>query len=274
MRQEELEFGKQMDASPDKKQVADLVVKMNRTNVLDLGAGTGIISKLISEHNIHCTAVDNNFKSEDITDTEYLHFNCDNLIDFVKCATMYDWDKYDCIILSAVLHELNRKQYNYLKNNLGKIITDDCVIIIREPYYEKVSNYYRPFSSKEDQKLAVQEIKKVTSKNFQTLFNKTPKVSQRRVPKDIKTLNMAFTYSYGANSWDREVNEYRYTFKLSELKSFCNKVFNTHNYAFRQEKFDYSYMEYFRKCGYTNNVLNSIGYTNCLVIAVRSDELC
>ncbi len=271
---EELNFGKQMDASPDKKQVADLVVKMNRTNVLDLGAGTGIISRLISEHNIHCTAVDNNFKSEDIVDTEYLHFNYDNLIDFVKCAIMYDWDKYDCIILSAVLHELSKKDFNYLKKNLSKIMDDDCVVIIREPYYEKASNYYRPFINKDRERETVKEIKRVTSKKFQRLFNKAPKVSQRRVPNSIKALNMAFTYSYGKDSWDREINEYRYTFKFSDIKKFCDKIFDTNNYVLRQEKFDYSYRKYFKRCGYSEDVLSSIDYTNCLIIAYTAGDLC
>ena len=136
-RKEELEFGKQMDASPDKKEVADLVIKYKRTNVLDLGAGTGIISKLISEAGIYCTAVDNNFKTEDTKNTSKLLYVPYDIITFVSSKVRLfeklDNDpetdkqkvntlKYDCIILSAVLHELSKKEFNYLKKNLCKIV--------------------------------------------------------------------------------------------------------------------------------------------------------
>ena len=136
-RKEELEFGKQMDASPDKKEVADLVIKYNRKNVLDLGAGTGIISDLIAAAGSKCTAVDNNFKTDDLKCTDILEYCPIDLVDFVKCEiALFEnsfkskKDKYDCIILSAVLHELNKKEFNFLKKNLYKIVTDYCIVII------------------------------------------------------------------------------------------------------------------------------------------------
>ncbi len=281
-RKEELEFGKQMDASPDKKEVADLVIKYNRKMVLDLGAGTGIISKLISEAGITCVAVDNNFKTEDIKSTEKLIYVPMDLVTFVKNQvdvfkySLTKYPKYDCIILSAVLHELNKKEFNYLKKNLCKIVTDDCIVIIREPYYQRWHDDKRiclPFTSLEEQNIAMEEILNVTDKDFQKLFNDTKKLSERRVPYPIKVLNMAFTYSYGKDSWDREVKEYRYTFSYKDLVKFIKGIYNNNFDILIRKKFDKHYNKHFKKCGYSDNILNSIDYTNCTLIAGREEDL-
>jgi len=288
-RKEELEFGKQMDRSPDKQEVADLVVKYERTNVLDLGAGTGIISRLIAEHEIHCDAVDNNFKA-DVKDTKYIRYYSNDLIQFIKDRIKTDktiayymangsvlakpLKKYDCIVLSAVLHELSKKDFNYLKKNLYKIMSDDCIIIIREPYYVKVKlcggTYYLPYYSKQEQDLTIEEIENVTCPKFKELFRSTKKVSGRKVPYPIEVLNMAFTFSYGEASWEREVNEYRYTFSYKDLKKFCDAAYKYDHFILEEVKFDHSYKKYFNAYGYSDNVLQSIDYTNGLLIALPS----
>ena len=283
-RKEELEFGKQMDASPDKKEVADLVIKYKRKNVLDLGAGTGIISDLIAAAGIKCTAVDNNFKTDDLKCTDILKYYPIDLVDFVKCEiALFEnpffkvkKDKYDCIILSAVLHELNKKEFNYLKKNLYKIVTDDCIVIIREPYYQRWHDDKRiclPFTSLEEQDATMEEILNVTDKDFQKLFNDTKKLSEKRVPYPIKVLNMAFTYSYGKDSWDREVKEYRYTFSYKDLVKFIKGVYNNNFDIIIRKKFDKHYNKHFKKCGYSDNILSSVDYTNCTLIAGREEDL-
>lgn len=290
-RKEELEFGRQMDASLDKKAVADLVIKYNKKNVLDLGAGTGIISKLISEAGICCTAVDNNFKIESPKNTSKLFYVPYDIITFVSSkVTLFkklDNDleadkqkvntlKYDCIILSAVLHELNKKEFNYLKKNLHKIVTDDCIVIIREPYYQRGHSDKRvwlPFTSLEEQNMTMEEIINVTDPGFQKLFNSIKKTSSRRVPYPIKVLNMAFTYSYGKDSWEREVKEYRYTFSYKALVKFIKRIYTNNVDIIIKTNFDSHYVKHFKACGYSDNILNSIDYTNCTLIAGRECDL-
>lgn len=291
-RKEELEFGKQMDASPDKQEVADLVIKYKRKNVLDLGAGTGIISKLIARAGIECTAVDKNFKieDEDMTNKGKVLYVSRDIVSYVKHKvnlfekldntdtdkTLIDSWKYDCIILSAVLHELSKKEFNYLKKNLHKIMSSDCIVIIREPYYQRWHDdgrIYLPFNSLEEQNMAMEEILNVTDNKFQKLFNNTKKLSERKVPYPIKVLNMAFTYSYGKDSWEREVKEYRYTFSYKDLVKFIKGLYKNNFDILIRHKFDKHYTKHFKDCGYSDNILNSIDYTNCTLIAGREWDL-
>ena len=83
-REEELQLGLQMDRSDEKLQLVEKVVKANRKNVLDLGAGTGILSKLISKHKIKCSAVDNNFKVDEYHNDDYITYYPVDLVKFVK----------------------------------------------------------------------------------------------------------------------------------------------------------------------------------------------
>ncbi len=163
-RLEELQFGKQMDNANDKKRIIELVKNNHCSNVLDLGAGTGIISKQISELKIKTSAVDNNFKINEYQNTNFLSYYSCNLIEFIKTTK----EKYDCIILSAVLHELSKKEFNYLKKNLYKITNSNkCIIIIREPYYEKMANgQIKPFKNKDVQFTISDLIKVLTPDDF------------------------------------------------------------------------------------------------------------
>lgn len=269
-RKKELKFGERMDTSPDKKEVANLVINYHRKNVLDLGAGTGIISKLISETGINCVAVDNNFKLDKLTSTNNLIYVSEDLTTFIQ-KQIKNQTKYDCIILSAVLHELNKKEFKFLEENLSKIMTNDCVVIIREPFYRKhkKSNCYWPFVSLKKQKIAIKEILTVTAPQFQKWFNEIKKTSEQKVPYPIKILNMAFTYSYGEDSWEREIHEYRYAFSYKKLMNFIQKIYNGNFSTILKDSFNECYIDYFRKCGYSDDVIKSIYYTNFTLIAKR-----
>ena len=119
----------------------------------------------------------------------------------------------------------------------------------------------------------MEEILNVTDKDFQKLFNDTKKLSEKRVPYPIKVLNMAFTYSYGKDSWDREVKEYRYTFSYKDLVKFIKGIYNNNFDIIIRKKFDKHYNKHFKKCGYSDNILSSISYTNCTLIAGREEDL-
>lgn len=269
-RQEELNFGKQMDNAFDKKRIVKLVVDGKCKNVVDLGAGTGMIARQISEFGIKVSAVDLNFKADGIKNTPLLtYYPCD-LVRFV-----YNIDeKFDCIILSAVLHELSREDFSLLAKGLKKIADPDgCMIIIREPYFERMPDgRIRPFKTKELQEIIPKIIGISTPDRNREEFLDTPKKSEISVPNCIKYLNMAFTYSYGADSWYREVKENRYAFSKKVLVSFCKKVLGSDGITFQYEFFDKEYKTYFRECGYADRILDSIEYTNCLIVA-KSDGM-
>lgn len=266
-RKEELRFGLQMDGAEDKKRIIELVVDGGCRNVVDLGAGTGMIAKQISEHGIKASAVDNNFKVDGYENNDFItYYPCD-LIKFVKETEQ----KFDCIILSAVLHELSKKDFNFLKNNLKRIANPDgCMIIIREPYYEKLADgRIRPFKTKELQRSIPKLIRTLTPDGFEKTFNETPKLSERKVPDGVQKLNMAFTYSYGEESWYREIKENRFAFSKEELDKFCTKILGVDGVQMRYEFFDKDYKKYFHKCGYVDGILDGIEYTNCLIVAKR-----
>lgn len=264
-RSEELNFGRQMDGAEDKQRIVELVVDGKCKNVVDLGAGTGMIAKQISERGIKASAVDSNFKIDGYKNTDLLtYYPCD-LIKFVAETE----EKFDCIILSAVLHELSREDFNYLKRRLKKIISPDgCMIIIREPYYEKMADgRVRPFKTKELYKSIPKLIRTLTPDGFENDFINTPKLSERKVPDGIRKLNMAFTYSYGKDSWYRELKENRFAFSREELDNFCKKILGADGTKMSYEFFDKDYKKYFADCGYVDGILDSIEYTNCLIVA-------
>lgn len=265
-RAEELKFGLQMEQSDEKLRLVQKVIDARCTNVLDLGAGTGFLSREISARGIKCSAVDNDFKVNTYQNTPYLTYYPVDLITFVKNTT----EKFDCVILSAVLHELTPKAFRYLQNNLQKIITDDCLLLIREPYYEPKLDgdkvYYRPFRSYAAQQKAIKKIITLTPDAFYNDFKHARKVSGVWVPTPIRILSMSFTYSYGKESWAREKNEYRYTFDIEDLTKFCKKVLGS-TCTLCKETFDKDYRRFFRECGYTDDILDGITYTNCLIQA-------
>lgn len=262
-RVEELKFGKQMDKALDKKTLIRTVIKAKPKRVLDLGAGTGIISKGISEANIFVDAVDNCFKTDLLINTEFLTYHPVNIFTFLKHTS----NKYDCIILSALLHELNPFEILKLKRLLKRVIDkEDCTIIIREPYYEKTKECIKPFISKDAQKKFKELMITLTPEKTIRKFFRKPKLSWLTVPKCIKYLNLAFTVSYGEQSWKREVKEYKYAYSKKYLERFCKSII-PEAVTIITQNYDKNYKQFFIECGYTEEVYSSFEWTNCTLIA-------
>ena len=262
-RVEELRFGKQMDKSPDKKTLIGTIITHKCTRVLDLGAGTGLISKTIAAAGIKADAVDKCFKTDELINTEYLTYYPVDMFTFLKNTT----NKYDCIVLSAILHELNPFQINKLKRLLKKVIDKDkCLILIREPFYEKTKEGIKPFKDIESQKKIKELVTNLTPENKLKKFFKTPKLSWRNVPKCIKYLNLVFTNSYGEQSWEREVKENRFAFSKNYLEKFCKSLIPNCD-IFTTKIYDKSYAQIINNIGYTKEVVDSFEYSTCLLIA-------
>lgn len=270
--QEELRFGQQMEKAEDKQRLIELVIRRGCKHALDLGAGTGFIAKQLSLNGIKADAVDCNFKTESYQNTELLTYYPTDLLKYVESTEK----TYDCIILSAVLHELPPKVRKRLQKGLRRITDKNhCLILIREPYYEKMKDgRIRPYLSLETQKSIATEIELLTPEKDVYEFKKTHKLSSGlidTVPSVIKSLNLVFTRSYGSQSWEREKHEHRFAFSKQYLEKWCKGILGV-GIKFAHEIYDKDYKEYFKKAGYTPNVADGIEYTNCLLAAELGGE--
>ena len=269
-RQEELRFGLQMDKSPDKHRMIQLVFENHCKRVVDLGAGTGIVAKKISELGIRADAVDINFKCDSYSNTERLTYYPTDLVNFAEKTE----NRYDCIILSAVLHELSPRERRRLQKGLKRIADPTgCMILIREPYYDvRPDGTIRPFISKNSQRSIANEISLLTPQREVKEFMGTKKLSTGlfdRIPWEIRLLGLAFTRAYGTQSWEREKHEYRFAFSKTELERWCQGVLGT-QVNFVYETYDKDYKDYFSNVGYTPMVADGIEYTNCLLMAKKN----
>lgn len=272
-RQEELRFGVQMDKSPDKLRMIGLVHETGCKRVVDLGAGTGIVAKRISMLGIRADAVDINFKCDSYENTDHLTYYPTDLVNFVEKTE----NKYDCIILSAVLHELSPRERRRLQKGLKRIADPKgCMILIREPYYDvQPDGTIRPFVSKDSQRSIANEISLLTPQREVREFMATKKLSAgpldrifNRIPWEVQLLGLAFTRAYGTQSWDREKHEYRFAFSKNELERWCEGILGT-QVNFFYETYDKDYKDYFRNVGYTPMIASGIAYTNCLLVAKK-----
>lgn len=265
-------FGVRMDSALDKEEIIRIVKTSNRKNVLDLGAGTCNIGIQLSKDGIKTTSVDNDFKAIGLPENN-LHKIVNN--DIKAFLLNYkNTEKFDCIILSAILHELPCDIFAELPNLINKVIDRKGIIIIREPYYDK-----------RDQKLD-KRLRPNYAKAIIEINNKVPSVFQRSymekykkhevdsaghyigkyIPFWIKNLNMAFAYSYGKDAWSRESHEGRYVFSKKEIKDFCRKCFiKRPKIRFKTYK-NLDYYKYFRECGFEDIVMDNVKYTNCMII--------
>jgi len=134
MKKEIIEFGRRMDAAEDKKTLVEYAE--GATNVLDLGAGTGKIARdIASAYGAHVDTVDIQFK-DNCTDSDNVSYYGMSIADFLK--TFAGTKKYDCIVLSAILHELGNEDIQLLQIYLPEVMMTNCRILIREPFYDSV----------------------------------------------------------------------------------------------------------------------------------------
>lgn len=273
--EEELNFGIQMDGAEDKQRIIDLVVENNRKNVLDIGAGTGYIASEIAKRGIKATAVDNFFKVNRLPKPSInfpFYAVKKDIISFLSDITALNghFERFDCIILSAVLHELSKGDFAVLKYSLSQICTKDCLLIIREPYYEEKEKYYAPFKSAEDMKKACCLIDTEIPSMYKREYGRESKSNREgMLPEEIKKLGLAFAYSYGDDSWEREKLEFRYTFSKQNLIDFCKSVVPEQT-AIIFELFDKEYKTYFNKRNISPSILDCIDFTNCLIYTKNS----
>ena len=261
MNKESLELGKRMDAAEDKQVLVDYASKA--TSVLDLGAGTGKISRDIAEKwGAHVDSVDLQFK-DNYQNTDKIAYYSMDINDFLAITQ----NKYDCIILSAILHELSDGYIGTLLARLQDIMLPNCRIIIREPFCD---NILGPVLNKDLNKFVeLVENKLPAGKAIE--FAMTKKLNSDR-PLDITDMigidwiNLCFTISYGEASWEREKYELRYARTLDWCKQFFN--FSKRPFTGFQvlPVLDKTYRQHFMNAGLPGEAFDLIQYTGMLVV--------
>jgi len=273
---EERRFGNRMDAANDKQTLVDLAE--GATRVLDLGAGTGKLARDIADKwGCHVDAVDLSFK-DDCKNTELVNYYKEDIVHFMQdrslkiirsAAECHDCMCYDCIILSAILHELTDSYINEICSNLRGLMKENCRVIIREPFYD---NWLGPISLYGDE-LSDLVLDKISAKKYNEFVKTKKKHSNRSLLaenknmdiQDIDILNLCFTLSYGEESWKREKHELRYARSLD----WCKEQFNKY-YPYTGFKvipvLDTSYRDLFIKAGLPGEAFDLIKYTGMLVI--------
>jgi SAM-dependent methyltransferase len=268
MKKEIIEFGKRMDTAEDKKTLVEYAE--GATSVLDLGAGTGKIARdIAAAYGAHVDAVDIQFK-DNCTDTELVRYYgigikefLQNAVELHACKT-----KYDCIVLSAILHELGQEDLNALQYYLPKLMMDNCRVLIREPFYDSVLGPVLPEDADEFIELTSTNIS--AKKAFE--FVQTPKLSSgialdaQKFGSAKDYANLSFTLSYGEQSWEREKHELRYARSLDWCKAFFNFAYRPFTAFQVLPTLDKTYKQHFINVGLPARAFDLIQYTGMLVV--------
>ena len=254
-----IEFGKRMNQAEDKALLVDYAEGAKQ--VLDLGAGTGKISRDIAEKwGAHCDAVDLQFKEELQNSDKVTYYSMD-----INTFLVTTEKKYDCVILSAILHELSNEYLEQMFVYLQKVLATNARILIREPFYD-----YTLGPVKELNKF-VELVQNKLPAGKTIEFAQTEKLHSGKSlditdMTGIDWVNLCFTISYGEASWEREKHELRYARELN----WCKGIFN-----FSQRPFtgfqvypvlDKTYKQHFINAGIPGEAFDLIQYTGMIVV--------
>jgi SAM-dependent methyltransferase len=256
-----IEFGKRMDQAEDKLLLVDYAE--GATEVLDLGAGTGKISRDIAEKwGAHCDAVDLEFKDNCQNSDKITYYSMD-INEFLATSKK----KYDCIVLSAILHELSDNYLETMFAHLQDRLADNARILIREPFYDTILGPVVP----RDLNTFVDLVKNKLPAGKTIEFAQTPKLNSGSSLNindlvGIDWVNLSFTISYGDASWEREKQELRYARSLN----WCKGIFNFSCRPFTGFQvypvLDKTYKKHFINAGLPGEAFDLIQYTGMIVV--------
>ena len=242
------EFSKRMSAAAGKQRVIELAKDCNK--ILDLGAGNGIIAKALADigKEVDAVEIDPNVKKP----ANVKWHTCD-IIDFLWKTRK----QFDCIIISAVLHELSPYEISLIGSYMKDVMLPECKIIIREPF---ITDYLLNEIYAYDKKFLEMSIAEKKKKEYFKAEKKGRDVDEEDV---LDLLNCAFAISYGERSWAREKHEMRYCHKLEPVIYRLNAGFR--RIAIELEK-DESYKTHFSENGLAADILNKVNYTSMIVV--------
>lgn len=266
MKKDIIEFGKRMDLAEDKTTLVSYAE--GSKHVLDLGAGTGKISRDIAEaFGSHVDAVDLQFK-DNCQNSELVTYYSMDINEFLKTTK----NKYDCIILSAILHELSDDYLEIMLERLQKVLDINCRIIIREPFYDDVLGPVLKEDAETFIKLVKDNLPAGKAIEFFTSEKLNAPTLGIRIANRVLDLtaldwaNLSFTISYGEASWEREKNELRYARSLN----WCKRTFNFIERPFTAFQvlpvLDKTYRRHFINANIPAEAFDMIQYTGMIVV--------
>ena len=265
MNKELVEFGKRMDSAQDKDALISFCE--GAKNVLDLGSGTGAMARAVAEkYGCEVDAVDLEWKTEYMPQTSNGHvcYHRLSIAQYVRSHRTVDKGRYDRIILSGIIHELNPEDFECFEKYFPEIMSDNCRILIREPFWDHTLGPVVDGKGSEFAKLVSNHV----SASKMLDYGSIQKKSSDYIPKNtlLFWVNLAFVLSYGEDSWKRESKEYRYAYSLDWCKEYFN--FEKRPYTGFQvySVLDTTYREHFINAGIPGEAFDLIGYTGMHVI--------
>lgn len=233
--------------------------------VLDIGCGTGHISKYLSDHGIYCTAIDKDFLGVPQEETELYHpLECD-INELLESDFVFD---YDVILFSSVLHEIPNAMevlFQVVEANQRPALVP-VRIIISEPLIkdhlishkmEKILDSLYEKRTKENKVHRDLLIEYLRSDKIQ---------SEKFYNQDVhlQMLNCAFVEVYGKVSRKREMSQMRYTFSSKDFENWLLGAFPVSSVQYYFIK-DWSYERYFKKAG-LEKICYELPYTHTISI--------
>ena len=266
-----IEFGKRMDSANDKERFIEFA--SGAKCVLDLGAGTGAMARTIAEkYGCHVDAIDLEWKAENVDSCggKVSYFRS-SIEDYVRRIRNADAGRYDCIILSAIIHELDVDTLIALKNYLPMIMADNCRIMIREPFFNDELGPVAYWDHKDFIKLVSENVSaaKMLYYKDQDKLSHTDYLDPNPNFDEHDAnfwVNLAFVLSYGEDSWERESKEYRYAYSLD----WCKKMFDFYKRSYTgfqvYSVLDTTYRQHFINAGIPGEAFDLIRYTGMHII--------
>ena len=122
--------------------VSELLTEDKKLSILDLGSGSGTLSRNLTNPNDTLTAVD--FES-----SFQRFFTHDSRFSFVNCRVdkFLSPEKYDLILLFGVVTHLNLTEENVTYKNISSMISRDGILVVKNQCSDTEEFIFNGFSS-------------------------------------------------------------------------------------------------------------------------------
>lgn len=221
----EMNYYVRMDAAVDDKQkMLDFIKDGN--HVLDVGAGSGCVSRMVLERFPHATVVAIDNSGTAFPQLEMLENQYDGRLTAVRTGFFpFDGDKFDVVIFSSVLHELfsytfcNGRRFNFatVEDALAKaaeMLKPGGRIIIRDGVAP--SHNHRVLVQYLDDEM--RELADMYEKQFKGFDLKIVHTEHGDVMPRRSAMELLYTITWGKKSFSREVQEWYGYYSLEDWK--------------------------------------------------------